>query len=46
MITIRIRRSTVVVGAGYIAVEMAAILHHLGSEVTMLIRQRFTVAGF
>ena len=32
-------RRTVVVGAGYIAVEMAAILHHLGSDVTMLIRK-------
>lgn len=28
-----------VVGAGYIAVEMAAILHHLGSSVTMVIRK-------
>ncbi len=31
-------RKTVVVGAGYIAVEMAGILHSLGSDVTQVIR--------
>ena len=31
-------RKTVVVGAGYIAVELAGILHTLGSDVSLLIR--------
>ncbi len=31
-------RKTVVVGAGYIAVEMAGILQTLGSDVSLLIR--------
>ena len=31
-------RRVAVVGAGYIAVELAGVLHTLGSEVTMLIR--------
>ena len=39
-------RRTVVVGAGYIAVEMAAILHHLGSDVTMLIRKEKVLRTF
>ena len=39
-------RETVVVGAGYIAVEMAAILHHLGSKVTMLIRKDKVLRNF
>ena len=33
-----INRKTVVVGAGYIAVEMAGILKALGSDVTQIIR--------
>ena len=33
-------------GAGYIAVEMAAILHHLGSDVTMLIRKEKVLRTF
>ena len=39
-------RRTVVVGAGYIAVEMAAILHHLGSDVTVLIRKEKVLRTF
>ena len=39
-------RRTVVVGAGYIAVEMAAILHHLGSDVTMLVRKEKVLRTF
>ena len=31
-------RKTVVVGAGYIAVELAGILNSLGSDVSLLIR--------
>lgn len=31
-------RKTVVVGAGYIAVELAGILNALGSDVSLLIR--------
>ena len=30
---------TVVVGAGYIAIELAGVLNALGSKVSMLIRQ-------
>lgn len=41
-----IPKRTVVVGAGYIAVEMAAILHHLGSDVTMLIRKEKVLRTF
>ena len=32
-------RKAVVVGAGYIAVEMAGILNALGSDVTLVIRK-------
>ena len=32
-------KKTVVVGAGYIAVEMAGILQSLGSKVTQIIRK-------
>ncbi|KAN0033252.1 hypothetical protein ACTA71_002676 [Dictyostelium dimigraforme] len=33
-------KSTLVVGAGYIAVELAGVLHSLGSEITMVIRTK------
>ncbi|KAM9984862.1 hypothetical protein ACTFIY_009294 [Dictyostelium cf. discoideum] len=33
-------KSTLVVGAGYIAVELAGVLHSLGSETTMVIRNK------
>jgi len=36
----------VVVGAGYIAVELAGILHALGSDVTMIIRQDMFLRTF
>ncbi|EJF62672.1 glutathione reductase [Dichomitus squalens LYAD-421 SS1] len=35
-----------VVGAGYIAVELAGVLHTLGSEVTMLIRGETVLRNF
>ena len=35
---VHIYRKTVVVGAGYIAVELAGILQTLGSETSLLIR--------
>jgi hypothetical protein len=37
---------TVVVGAGYIAVEMAGILRSLGSDVTLIIRKDKTLRSF
>lgn len=39
-------RKSVIVGAGYIAVEMAQILHSLGSEVTLLIRGDAVLRNF
>jgi len=33
------RRKSVIVGAGYIAVELAGILNALGSDTTLIIRQ-------
>ena len=36
-------RKTVVVGAGYIAVELAGVLKELGSDVTLLIRKNKVV---
>jgi len=39
-------KRTVVVGAGYIAVEMAGILKTLGSDVTMLIRRDHVLRTF
>jgi glutathione reductase (NADPH) len=35
-----------VVGAGYIAVEMAQILHSLGSDVTLIIRRDAVLRTF
>lgn len=32
-------RKSVIVGAGYIAIEMAGILHALGSDATLIIRK-------
>ena len=32
-------RRSVIVGAGYIAIEMAGILHTLGSDATLVIRK-------
>ena len=37
---------TVVVGAGYIAVELACMLNALGSEVNMLMRREVLLGGF
>lgn len=39
-------KSIVVVGGGYIAVEMAGIYHGLGSDVTQVIRQDLVLRGF
>ena len=39
-------RKSVVVGAGYIAVEMAQILQSLGSEVTLVIRHDAVLRTF
>lgn len=39
-------RRSVVVGAGYIAVEMAGILKSLGSEVTLVIRRERVLRSF
>ena len=39
-------RRVAVVGAGYIAVELAGVLHTLGSEVTMLIRGETVLRTF
>jgi glutathione reductase (NADPH) len=39
-------RRVAVVGAGYIAVELAGVLNTLGSEVTMLLRRQHLLSGF
>lgn len=39
-------RRVVVVGAGYIAVELAGVLNGLGSEVTMLLRRKHFLSSF
>ena len=39
-------RKTVVVGAGYIAVEMAGILNGLGSETRLVIRRHQALRNF
>ena len=39
-------RRVAVVGAGYIAVELAGVLNSLGSEVTMLLRREHLLGGF
>ncbi|HKJ21549.1 MAG TPA: glutathione-disulfide reductase [Gammaproteobacteria bacterium] len=39
-------RQVVVVGAGYIAVELACMLNALGSEVNMVMRREVLLAGF
>jgi len=39
-------RKSVVVGAGYIAVEMAQILQSLGSDVTLIIRRDEVLRSF
>jgi glutathione reductase (NADPH) len=39
-------RKTVVVGAGYIALELAGILAHLGSHTEMLIRHKRVLRSF
>ncbi len=39
-------KRVVVVGAGYIAVELAGVLNELGSEVTMLLRGQHILARF
>ena len=40
------KRKSVVVGAGYIAVEMAGILKSLGSDVTQIIRYDQVLRSF
>ena len=35
-----------VIGAGYIATELAGVLHSLGSDVTMLLRKNILLRGF
>jgi glutathione reductase (NADPH) len=39
-------RRVAVVGGGYIGVELASILHALGSETTLVIRRDLPLAGF
>ena len=39
-------KRVVVVGAGYIAVELACVLNALGSEVSMLMRREVLLSGF
>ena len=39
-------RRLVVVGAGYIGVELASIFHGLGSEVTLILRGELPLRGF
>jgi len=39
-------RNVVIVGAGYIAVELAGLLNALGSEVTLLLRRQHFLARF
>jgi thioredoxin reductase len=39
-------RKSIIVGAGYIAVELAGILQTLGSDVTMVIRHDTVSHGF
>ncbi len=39
-------RRAVVVGAGYIAVELAGVLHHLGTETTLTVRRDGPLRGF
>lgn len=39
-------RHVVIVGAGYIAVELAGVLHSLGSEVTLLLRREAFLRRF
>jgi len=39
-------RRVAVVGAGYIAVELAGVLNSMGSEVTMLLRREHLLGGF
>ena len=39
-------RRPLIIGAGYIATELAGVLHSLGSEVTMLLRKDILLRGF
>lgn len=39
-------RRVVIVGAGYIAVELAGVLHSLGSEVTVILRKEAFLRSF
>ncbi|MBX2868941.1 MAG: glutathione-disulfide reductase [Acidiferrobacterales bacterium] len=39
-------RKALVIGAGYIATELAGVLHGLGSEVTMLLRKDLLLRSF
>jgi glutathione reductase (NADPH) len=39
-------RKVAVIGAGYIAVELAGVLHHLGSDTTLVLRRDKPLRGF
>ncbi|MGD8711058.1 MAG: glutathione-disulfide reductase, partial [Ectothiorhodospiraceae bacterium] len=39
-------RRVAVVGAGYIAVELAGVLHHLGSQTSLVVRRDTPLRGF
>lgn len=39
-------KKVAVVGAGYIAVELAGVLHHLGSDVTLVVRKHKPLRHF
>ncbi|HCX88181.1 MAG TPA: glutathione-disulfide reductase [Gammaproteobacteria bacterium] len=39
-------RRPLIIGAGYIATELAGVLHSLGSEVTILLRKDILLRGF
>ena len=42
----RVSRKTVVIGSGYIAVELAGILRALGSDVTLVVRYGHVLRSF
>ena len=42
----RTHRKVVVVGSGYIAVELAGILNALGSDVTIIVRYHKVIRSF
>ena len=42
----RCRSGSLVIGAGYIGVELASILHAFGSETTLMLRGEYPLRGF